>query len=113
MIEQVLADLRGEAAVLKHNGHPLQARAIEQTVEAICKADPVRDLLDWLTEEEAMSRSGRTRDWLRGRFAQWESQHLARHQGKNRRQYRAIIVPVRANLEAARAQGERDARGVA
>lgn len=106
-LEQVLADHRGEAAVLRKAGHKLQADSIELVCDDVSKA--ARDYLDWLDEGEARARSGKSVDWLRHHFAEWEAQGLAEWRHK-RRYYRRIIVPRRANLEAARAQAERDAR---
>jgi hypothetical protein len=106
-LEETLADWRGQAAVLRHNGHKLQA----ESIEAVCAdvAVCLRDYLDCLEEAEAHSRSGRSIEWFRSRFADWEAQGLAERRGK-RRFYRRIIVPRRPNLEAARAQAEREAK---
>lgn len=106
-LEQVLADHRGEAQVLRANGHKAQADSIERVCEDVALA--ARDYLDWLDEDEAMLRSAKSRDFFRSRFPDWEAQGLAEWR-KKRRYYRRIIVPRRANLEAARAQAARDAR---
>jgi hypothetical protein len=105
--EQVIADWRGNAAVLRANGHKAQA----ESIEACCRdmATAFASYLDWLEESEAHARSGKSTDWLRGRFTEWEEQGLAEMRGR-RRFYRRVIIPRRANLEAARAQAERDAR---
>jgi len=109
-LEEVLADHRGQAAVLRHNGHPIQAASVEAVCDAV--AASMVDYLTLLTEEQAMSRSGRGTDFLRSRFPAWESAGLAFREGR-RRQYRALIVPPRPNLDAARAEAMRDARGAA
>ena len=106
-LEDVLADLRGEAAVLRAHGSKGQADSLERACDLVAKA--MRDYLTWLDEGEAHTRSGRSVEWLRSRFADWEEQRMAEYRGR-RRFYRRIIVPRRANLEAARAEAERDAR---
>jgi hypothetical protein len=106
-LEQVLADAREDANRLRLHGHKAQAESIDRLSEDVAKA--ARDYLDWLDEGEARTRSGKSADWLRSHFAEWETQGLAEWRHK-RRYYRRIVVPRRANLEAARAQAERDAR---
>lgn len=106
-LEDVLADWRGQAAVLRHNGHKAQADSIEAVCEDVARSQSA--WLDWLEEEEARARSGKSAEWLRARFAEWEAQDLAERRGR-KRYYRRVIVPRRPNLEAARAQAERDAR---
>ena len=106
-LEELLADLQDEANVLKMHGQVFQAN----TLHGAC--DRVREVmapyLDWLTEDEARARSGRSVDWLRGQLPEWEALGPAKRDGK-RRLYRRLIVPRRANLEAARAAAQREAR---
>lgn len=110
-LEQVLADAREEAAVLKRAGHPIQAAGLERLCDAVAGA--AEDYLTWLSEGDARLMSGRSVEWLRGRFAGWLALGLARMNGK-RREYRALIIPRRANLSAAREAGRRAAeRGAA
>ncbi len=109
-LEQVLADYRGEAAVLRMNGHKAQAESIERVCDDVARS--LEAYLDWLEESEAMARSAKGVDFYRNRFSDWEAQGLAKWHGR-RRYYRRIVVPRRANLEAARAQAERDARRTA
>lgn len=106
-LEDVLADARGDAARLRFHGHKAQAESMEAVCEAVANA--ARDYLDWLEEVEARARSGKSAEWLRGRFPDWEIQGLAELRGR-KRYYRRIAIPRRPNLEAARAQAERDAR---
>ena len=100
----ILADWRSEAAVLRRRGHASQA----DTILALCDevARSAEPYLNWLSEDEAMLRSGRSRAFLRARFAEWESDHNARRDGR-RRQYRECVIPKRANLDAARAEARR------
>lgn len=109
-LEQILADERGQAAVLRHNGHVLQAEAIERVCDRVAKAQ--EDYLTWISEHAAALRSGKSLRWLRSRFPQWERQGYARHQGRER-QYRRIIVPKAANLANARQSAIEAARRLA
>jgi hypothetical protein len=68
---------------------------------------------DWLSEPEAKLRSSRSVEWLRTQFPAWESQGLARWNPARpkTRQYLRCVVPLRANLSAARDAGRREALG--
>jgi hypothetical protein len=112
-LEDVLADLRGEAAVLRANGHGAQAQSIERACTQV--AESMAAYLDWLSEDEAHSRSGKSVDWLRQRFPGWLDLGLARLSESRppRRQYRRITIPIRANLDAARADARRQAESAA
>lgn len=106
-LEEVLADWRGQAAVLRANGHPTQAGSVEEVCDSV--ASCMADYLTILSEEEARSRSGKGTDFLRTRFPAWEAAGMAFLEGRRRR-YRACIIPVRVNLDLARAEARRDAR---
>lgn len=104
---QLLADWRGEAAVLRRRG---DARAAELLEQCATEVDTVAaDYLTWLSETEAMLRSGRARPWLRTRFAEWQREGHARWRGRER-QYRALVVPRRAQVVAAQQAGAEAAR---
>lgn len=103
-LEQVIADARGEAAILRKNGDERGAEIIERLMDAVAHA--AADYIVWLNEHEAELRSGRTVAWLRARFPEWERQGHARKAGR-RREYRTLIVPTRANTAAAYAAGRR------
>ncbi len=108
-LEDVLADERGAAAVLRARGHPRDADLIEGVCERVARA--AEPYLTWLSETDAKLRSGKSSDWLRSRFALWSSQGLARWSPMNKRarQYRELIVPVRPHLDAVRARARRAA----
>ncbi len=106
-LEQVLADWRGDAAVVRKHGDKHTADVIERLCDAVARA--AEDFLVWLGEDDAILRSGHTRAWLRGRFAQWESQGHAKHVNR-RRYYRQLVVPRRIDLDAARDDARRTAR---
>ena len=106
-LEQVLADARGDAQVLRRRGHGRDAELIEALCDQVAGA--AEDYLRWISEEDAMLRSARSTEWLRGQFPEWErAGHARRVNGK--RQYRQVIVPMRANVTAAAAAGRAAAR---
>jgi hypothetical protein len=105
-LEQVLADFREEATVLKANGHGAQADTLIRCLDAV--KGGAEEYLTWLSEAEASLKSGRSKVWHRGQFANLEAQGLARWHSK-RRYYRACAIPRRANQEAARMAGRRAA----
>jgi hypothetical protein len=108
-LADVLADFRGDAAVLRRAGHHRDADLREQLAEAVAEA--AREWLTWLSETDAALRSGRSKDWLRARFSDWQRDGHARLQGRER-QYRACVVPRKSNLSAARTAGIEAARAV-
>lgn len=91
-LDQVLADLRGEAAVLRLNGHRIQADTLERACEQVAASCP--DYLRWISVEDAIVRSGRSAEWLRGRAAEWAGLGHARRDGR-KWWFRAIVVPIR------------------
>lgn len=106
-LEQVLADAREHAAVLRSHGHGAQAKSIEGVCDAV--ADAMRPYLSVLSEKEAMMRSGWTVEPLRRRFAEWEAQGFAMLKN-GKRHYRECIVPKRADRAAEREAGRRGER---
>src|SRR5690242_14998675 len=106
-LEQVLADARGEAAVLRRHGQDTTAAAIDAIVDRV--RDAAEDYITWLSEDDASMRSGHHPKWLRARFAEWERAGHARRE-KGRRQYRQLVIPLRANTSAAYEAGREAAR---
>jgi hypothetical protein len=104
-LEQVLADARGEAAVLRSHGHVAQAKTLELFADRV--GTSMRSYLNTLSESEAALRSGWTPTRLRGRFAEWQSSDFAMLDKRGNRRYRECIVPVRTDRSAARLAGER------
>jgi hypothetical protein len=109
-LEEVLADERGRAQVLRSAGHDREAENLDRLLDRVRTA--AVDYLDWLTEPEARLRSGKSVEWLRARFAAWAAAGHARHdaQSRGKRLYRQLIVPRRANESAAREAGRRGDR---
>ncbi len=107
-LEDVLADYRGQAQVLRHRGHRAEADTIEEFADAVAKS--ARDYIDWLTEDEAALASGKSVLWFRHRFREWEDGGLARRDGEGRRArrlYRRLIVPRRPNITSAYQMGRK------
>lgn len=109
-LEQVMADAKEDVTRLRVHGHKAQADSIEMLVKAVEGA--AADYLTWYTEDEAVARSSFKANWFRVRFPEWESQGMAKKEGRVR-YYRQPIIPRRSNLEAARADAVRHARKVA
>lgn len=109
-LEQLLVDLREEAQVLGRTGDARGAALLHSTVDRL--RDAAEDFITWLSEDDAMLRSGHHVRWLRARYAEWETQgHAKRERGK--RFYRQCVIPLRANLSAAREAGRAEARRMA
>lgn len=105
-VEQVLADTREDAEVLRRRGHVHDAELMTKICDQFAAA--LEDYLTWLKEPKARVQSGHATAWLRARFAQWESQGHARLRD-GVREYRAIILPRRSHPELDYAAGERAA----
>lgn len=106
-LEQVIADARGEAAVLRANRASFSVERVEELL-----ADVVAGAEEWLTflsESDAAIRCGYSAGWLRQRFEGWRREGHARMNGQHR-QYRQCIVPRRANTVHAAARGREAAR---
>lgn len=104
-LSTVLADARGEAAVLRSHGHGTQAASIEKLADAVSVA--MRSYLNTLSESEAMLRSGWSGTRLRSRFGEWEASGFALLDARGKRRYRECIVPTRGDPAAARLAGQR------
>lgn len=110
-LEQVLADALGELPVLRKHGQGGIADAIERLCAEV--ADATEDYRHWLSERDAILKSGKKAPWLRNHFPAWERQGLARWDpnDKRARQYRELIIPARTNVAALRADARSAARG--
>ena len=106
-LEQVLSDLRGEAAVLRKHGDARVADVMDGIVDRVKRA--AEDYITWLEEDDAMMRSAHQRRWFRAQFPTWAAEGNAKKES-GKHYYRQIIVPQRANLSAAREDARRAAR---
>jgi hypothetical protein len=107
--ELVLADWRETAAVLRAAGHTHDAELYDRCASEISAAEPVRSALEWLSEGDAMLRSGYKVEYFRSRFHEWERQGLAEKRHRVR-YYRAIVVSQRRLASVARLAGLRGER---
>lgn len=105
--EDVLTDWREDAQVLRGRGHTRDAEALERCAEEI--AASLAPFITWVSEPDAMLRSGRAVDFFRSRFGSWHSQGLAEMRGRTR-YYRAAVIPLRAHPSVARLAGLRGER---
>lgn len=105
---EVLADERGQAAVLRSKGHGHDA----DLIEAICDrfAAAAHPYLNFMSEPNAMLRTGNSDRQMRRLFAELEPRGDAKKiDGK--RYYRECMLEPRPNLSAAREAGRRAAAG--
>jgi hypothetical protein len=105
-LEQVLADARGDAAVLRRAGNAGQAEYIEQLCDRV--ADATEEYRRFVSEADACLRSSKTSAWFRSQFPRWQADGNAELRGRTR-YYRLLIVPKRADLDAARSAGRQRA----
>ena len=108
--EQAAANLREEAAILRRNGHVGQAQALERACDELTAG--AEEFVAWLTEDQAMTYTGRSAAWLRGLFGGWVERGLAKTVGRVRYYRRAVLIH-RGNAEAARAAGRNAVKGQA
>lgn len=102
-LEQVIADAREEAAMLKRTGNVGQAEHLERLLDEVYAA--AEDYVTWLSEADALLKSGLAERTLRRRFRELVDCGLARYDNRRGREYRACAVPSRPNLATARARG--------
>lgn len=107
-VEQVLADALERAALLRSEGHPIQAATIERVVAEVKAALP--EFSTWVSETDAMLFTGRKADYLRARFPFWEQRGLAAFHGRIRF-FRRCVLEHRGNPEAVRGAGRRAIAG--
>jgi len=110
----VLDEIVSEVRALRTHGQEPLAKAIEDVCARLAVSRPMVEMLNWLSEGGAMTRSGRSKDYFRIRFPGWEARGLARFNPRNKRerQYLEVIVPYRPDIESARAAA-REAVGAA
>lgn len=109
-LDQVIADAREEAVILKSHGHRAQAATLLRFADKV--AESMLDYLTWLTEDRATLYSGLKVPALRSRFPSLEQRDLAKWDETGRRRlYRRIALEHRGNAEAAREAGRRAGKG--
>lgn len=106
-IEEILANAAERATMLRSEGHPVQAQSIERITSEVRAA--LGEFLTWVSEPDAITYTGRSVEYLRGRFGAWKERGLAEWRGPVRF-YRRAVLEHRGNVEAMKARGERAAR---
>lgn len=101
-LEQVIGDWRASAQASRRLGVASTAELVEQIMQDVEAA--AEEYLRWLSEEDAVLRSGKQRGWFRSRFPEWERAGNARRNGR-KREYRMLIVPQGADTLSARIAG--------
>lgn len=105
-LAQVVADWRGEAAILRRRGDARAADLLEQCAGEIAAVTEEYTL--WLSEDAAARRSGWTLSKVRRHaLAYLHTPHV--QQEKRAYRLRACIVPRRAHLEMIRAAAQQGA----
>ncbi len=105
-IEQILRDVRADAATLRRAGNAGQADYLDRLAAEIEAA--AEEYTRFVSESDAAMRSGKAARWFRDRFSAWAEEGHAELRGRVR-YYRLVIVPLRVDTDEARAAGERAA----
>jgi hypothetical protein len=103
-LEETLAHWTDLSLALHETGHTRDAELIKRFCAEVASA--TEEYRRWLSEPEAILRSGRTRNWLRFQFTSWEAAGHARRDGKQRH-YRMIVVPTRGAAQKPFEEGQR------
>lgn len=106
-LEDILIDELRQADVLRRNGHGTEADIIERIVGRVDVA--TEEFRTFVPETDARLRTNKSSAWLRSRYAGWATAGHAKTVN-NVRQYRLVVLPVRADVIAAREAGRRAAR---
>ena len=109
VLNQVIANERGNAAVLRAKGHGHDADLIEGVLDVVARV--TLDYRTFVSEADAALRSGKTAESFRKRFTGWLELGLAELRGR-RRMYSLAVVPRRADLEEARVAAEQAAASI-
>lgn len=104
-LDQVIADMRAEADLLRRAGHTGQGDHLATFAARVTEA--TEDYRTFLSEADARLFSGLTSETLRKRFPAWHEQGHARLNAKGKREYRQLVLPRRPDVAAARAAGRR------
>jgi hypothetical protein len=94
-----IADARSDAQALRRMGNESQAAALEKLLSNIAwSAEP---FTNWISEADAMLRSGDSERTLRRRFRVLMECGLARYGIRGRREYLTCAIPQRADVATA------------
>jgi hypothetical protein len=98
MLREILDDAREDATRLRKTGNVGQAEYVDRLVLKLERA--VEDYVTWLSESDAVIKSGLAERTLRSRFRWLRSCGLARYGVKGRREYLACGIPQRVLLDS-------------
>lgn len=101
-LDEVLADFREELQTLRRNKAGMAPDRGEEWADKI--AECTEDFRRFLPEPEARLHSGRSVEWLRAKHAEWEAEGHAFTRNRVR-YYRKLVLPRRADVVRARADG--------
>lgn len=104
-LEQVIADGRGDAAVLRRSGNQGQADHVELLVSRVAEA--TEDYRRRLSLSEAMIRSGLSERTLKRRHRELVDCGLAGFDERHHLWFRACAIPQRAAVVQQRERGRR------
>lgn len=104
-LQQVLADIRGEAAVLRRSGNGGQADYVESMCDRVSEA--AEDYMRRISITDARLKSGLALSTLKRRFRELRECGLAGFDAKGQMWFRACAVPQRAGIAHARERGRR------
>lgn len=109
-LAQVLADARGDLAVLRKHGASVPVETVAGMIDGV--ADAAYPFVTFISETDAIVRSDHRAPWFRQRFPDWAQQGYARYNPRRprERQYLLAIVPLRHDVEAVKDDARRTAR---
>lgn len=102
-LEQVLADARGEAAVLRKIGNGGTAEYVESLCDKVSASS--EDFLRKLLMADARLKSGLSERTLRRRFRELHECGLAGYTDRHEMWFRSCVIPQRAGIEEQRQRG--------
>jgi hypothetical protein len=111
-LSEVLARWQEDARTLRRIGGSEAVAAVLEN----CAGDVARsaeEWLSWLSESDAIMRSGHAASWLRARREEWKRAGHCRQVGRGKYTYRACCIPRRANVTDAAARGREAAKRAA
>lgn len=114
-LKDMFADAEEEAAMLDANEAKFSPSRVREMLREFRAASD--DYITWITEREAMIRSGHKEPWFRKQFQIWQQMKHAKVNDRGQRMYRRLIVPLRrdegASVAEARRLAQETAQGMA
>lgn len=107
-LQSVIDRWASDAVVLRRNGETRLADTLERCVREATGA--AEEWLTWLSEADAALRSGHGKTFFRARREEWRRQGHARQVARFKWEFRAAVIPRRANVMRAAEEGREAAR---